>query len=90
MELEQIKLQQAIARQRQIEDQRRLDFAQQQFQQRQLDPYKRVQFMSDLLRGTSAVRGGEALYQPPQTALQQIVGVGLPAYGLYRGLSGQG
>jgi hypothetical protein len=90
LELEQMKLQQAIARQRQIEDQRRLDFAQQQFQQRQLDPYKRLQFMSDLLRGTSSMRGGEALYQAPQTALQQIVGVGLPAYGLYRGLSGQG
>ena len=46
--------------------------------------------MSDLLRGTSALRGGEALYQAPQSAAQQIVGLGLPAYGLYRGLSGQG
>ena len=46
--------------------------------------------MSDILRGTGTLQGGEALYTAPQTALQQIVGTGLPAYGLYRGLSGQG
>ena len=90
LELEQMKLQEAMARQQQIEDQRKLDFERQQFQQRQEDPYKRLSFMSDLLRGTSALRGGEALYQAPQSAAQQIVGLGLPAYGLYRGLSGQG
>jgi len=88
-EMEQLKLQEAIARQKQIEDQRRLDYAQQQFQQRAEDPFTRLGFMSDILRGTSALRGGTAIYDAPQTALQQIVGTGLPAYGLYRSLSGQ-
>ena len=89
-EMGQLKLQDAMAKQQQIEDQRQLDYLQQQFQARQKDPYKRLQFMSDILRGTGNIRGGEALYQAPQTALQQIVGTGLPAYGLYRSLQGQG
>ena len=89
-EMNQLKLQDAIAKQRQIEEQRQLDYLQQQFQARQKDPYKRLQFMSDILRGTGNIRGGEALYSAPQTALQQIVGTGLPAYGLYRSLQGQG
>lgn len=89
-EMGQLKLQDAIAKQRQIEEQRQLDYLQQQFQARQKDPYKRLQFMSDILRGTGNIRGGEALYSAPQTALQQIVGTGLPAYGLYRSLQGQG
>ena len=89
-ELAQLKMQAQIAREKQIEEQRRLDYEQQQFQQKQKDPYKREQFMSDILRGTGTLQGGEALYTAPQTALQQIVGTGLPAYGLYRGLSGQG
>ena len=88
-ELNQLKLQAQIAREKQIEEQRRLDYEQQQFQQKQKDAYKREQFMSDILRGTGTLQGGEALYTAPQTALQQIVGTGLPAYGLYRGLSGQ-
>lgn len=90
LELGQIKLQEALARQQQIEEQRELDYYQRQFQQRQQDPYKRLSFMSDLLRGTSNMRGGETLYEAPQTAVQQIVGTGLPAYGIYRSMQGQG
>ena len=89
-EMNQLKIADAIAKQRQIEEQRQLDYLQQQFQERQKDPYKRLQFVSDILRGTGNIRGGEALYQAPQTALQQIVGTGLPAYGLYRSLQGPG
>tara|TARA_R100001086_G_scaffold50537_2_gene22448 strand:- start:8008 stop:9126 length:1119 start_codon:yes stop_codon:yes gene_type:complete len=87
-EFEQLKLQEAIARQQQIEDQRRLDYLQKQFERRTEDPFTRLGFMSDILRGTSALRGGTAIYDAPQTALQQIVGTGLPAYGLYRSLTG--
>ena len=44
--------------------------------------------MSDILRGTSALQGGTAMYEAPQSALQQIVGTGLPAFALYRSLMG--
>lgn len=64
-----------------------LDEQRKMFQEKAEMPYKDIGFMSDLLRGTSALRGGTAMYEAPQTALQQIVGTGLPAYAMYRGLS---
>ena len=83
-------MQSDIAGQAQREEQARLDAAYAQFAQEQQDPYMRLGFMSDILRGTSALQGGRAIYEAPQSAAQQILGVGLPAYAMYRGLNPQG
>lgn len=77
-----------IASQAQLEEQARLDAAYADFVQQQQDPYMRLGFMSDILRGTSALQGGKAVYEAPQSAAQQILGAGLPAYAMYRGLQG--
>ena len=79
-------MQSDIARQAQMEEQSRLDQAYADFAQAEQDPYMRLGFMSDILRGTSALQGGQAIYQAPQSAAQQMLGVGLPAYAMYRGL----
>jgi hypothetical protein len=83
-------MQSDIAGQAQAEEQARLDAAYAQFAQEQQDPYMRLGFMSDILRGTSALQGGRAIYEAPQSAAQQILGAGLPAYAMYRGLNPQG
>jgi hypothetical protein len=83
-------MQSDIAGQAQREEQARLDAAYSQFAQEQQDPYMRLGFMSDILRGTSALQGGRAIYEAPQSAAQQILGAGLPAYAMYRGLNPQG
>lgn len=83
-------MQSDIAGQAQREEQARLDAAYAQFAQEQQDPYMRLGFMSDILRGTSALQGGRAIYEAPQSAAQQILGAGLPAYAMYRGMQGQG
>jgi hypothetical protein len=81
-------MQSDIAGQAQREEQGRLDAAYAQFAQEQQDPYMRLGFMSDILRGTSALQGGRAIYEAPQSAAQQFLGAGLPAYAMYRGLQG--
>ena len=58
-----------------------------QFQEEQAAPFKQLGFMSDILRGTSALQGGRTLYEAPQSLAQQAVGLGLPAYAMYRGLT---
>ena len=83
-------MQSDIGSQAQREEQARLDAAYSQFAQEQQDPYMRLGFMSDILRGTSALQGGRAIYEAPQSAAQQILGAGLPAYAMYRGLNPQG
>ena len=87
-EMAQLDFMDRIAKQQALEDQRYLDYLQSEFQAQQEDPYKRLGFMSDILRGTSALQGGTAMYEAPQSALQQIVGTGLPAFALYRSLMG--
>ena len=79
-------LQSDIAGLGQLEEQARLDQLYADFAQAQQDPYMRRGFMSDILRGTSALQGGKAMYEAPQSAAQQLLGVGLPAYAMYRGL----
>jgi hypothetical protein len=57
------------------------------FQEEQQMPFKQLGFMSDILRGTSALQGGRAIYEAPQSLAQQAVGIGLPAYAMYKGLT---
>ena len=58
-----------------------------QFQEEQAAPFKQLGFMSDILRGTGSLAGGRAIYEAPQSLAQQAVGLGLPAYAMYRGLT---
>jgi len=60
------------------------------FQAQQADPYTRLGFMSDLLRGSSnlAQTGGRAIYQQPVSAVNQAAGLGLSAVALNKLLSG--
>ena len=80
------KLQAAAAAQGQAESQRKLDLAYQDFIAQQQDPYKRLGFMSDILRGSSnlAGTGGKTVYEQPPSLLSQITGPGLLGLGLYR------
>jgi hypothetical protein len=57
------------------------------FQEEQAGPFKQLGFMSDILRGTGSLAGGRAIYEAPQSLAQQAVGLGLPAYAMYRGLT---
>jgi hypothetical protein len=80
------KLQTAAAAQDQAERQRELDLKYQDFIAQQQDPYKRLGFMSDILRGSSnlAGTGGKTVYEQQPSLLSQITGPGLLGLGLYR------
>ena len=80
------KLQSAAAAQDQAERQRDLDLKYQDFIAQQQDPYKRLGFMSDILRGSSnlAGTGGKTVYEQQPSLLSQITGPGLLGLGLYR------
>jgi hypothetical protein len=83
------KLQSAAAAQDQAERQRDLDLKYQDFISQQQDPYKRLGFMSDILRGSAnlAGTGGKTVYEAPPSMLSQITGPGLLGLGLYRELN---
>jgi len=83
------KLQSAAAAQDQAERQRKLDLDYQDFISQQQDPYKRLGFMSDILRGSAnlAGTGGKTIYEAPPSMLSQITGPGLLGLGLYRELN---
>jgi len=80
------KLQSAAAAQDQAERQRELDLEYQDFIAQQQDPYKRLGFMSDILRGSAnlAGTGGKTVYEQQPSFLSQITGPGLLGLGLYR------
>jgi hypothetical protein len=80
------KLQSAAAAQDQAERQRELDLEYQDFIAQQQDPYKRLGFMSDILRGSAnlAGTGGKTVYEQQPSLLSQITGPGLLGLGLYR------
>ena len=89
-QLANIQFQNQMAAQRQAEQQARLDMAYGDFQAQQADPYTRLGFMSDLLRGSSnlAQTGGRAIYQQPPSAISQIGGLGLSGLALQKLMSG--
>jgi hypothetical protein len=80
------KLQSAAAAQDQAERQREMDLKYQDFISQQQDPYKRLGFMSDILRGSAnlAGTGGKTVYEQSPSLLSQITGPGLLGLGLYR------
>ena len=89
-QLANIQFQNQMAAQRQAEQQAMLDMAYGDFQAQQADPYTRLGFMSDLLRGSSnlAQTGGRAIYQQPPSAISQIGGLGLSGLALQKLMSG--
>ena len=47
----------------------------------QNDPYKRMSFMSDIIRGAPLSKTGETQYQAPPSMLNTVAGLGTIAYG---------
>ena len=45
-------------------------------------PYKQLGFMSDIIRGAPLTQTGSSVYQAPPTAMQNVMSLGLGAYGL--------
>lgn len=70
----------------QMERQKALDQAYQDFITQQQHPYKQLGFLSDILRGSSnlTATGGKTVYEAPPSVLSQITGPGLLAYGAYK------
>ena len=86
-ELAMRQLQLQAAQQEQAARQAQIDAQIRAFQEAQQAPFKQLGFMSDILRGTGSLAGGRAIYEAPQSTLQQVIGTGLPAYAMYKGLT---
>jgi hypothetical protein len=66
-------------------EQQRLGQAYQDFQNQRQYPYQQLAFMSDMLRGLPLSQQSQTMYQAPPSALSQVGGLGLTAYGLFGG-----
>jgi hypothetical protein len=66
-------------------EQQRLAQAYQDFQNQRQYPYQQLAFMSDMLRGLPLSQQAQTMYQAPPSALSQVGGLGLTAYGLFGG-----
>jgi hypothetical protein len=69
----------------QADAQKLLDLKYQDFIAQQQDPYKRLGFMSDILRGSAnlAGTGGKTIYEQPPSQTSQLLGAGLGAASIY-------
>jgi len=77
------KLQNVYGGQMQQQAQRPLDQAYQDFQNQQNNPYKQLGFMSDLVRGLPLGQQSTSnVYQGPGSAVGQLAGLGMGAYGV--------
>jgi hypothetical protein len=79
------KAQEAFGAMNQADAQKLLDLKYQDFLQQQQDPYKRLGFMSDILRGSAnlAATGGKTIYEAPPSVASQVGGLGLAGLGVY-------
>lgn len=79
------KAQEAFGAMDQADAQKLLDLKYQDFLQQQQDPYKRLGFMSDILRGSAnlAATGGKTVYEAPPSLASQVGGLGLAGLGVY-------
>jgi hypothetical protein len=69
----------------QFEQQRAQDVLNAQYQDflnYQNYPYKQLGFMSDLIRGTPTTQSASTIYQAPPTTMQNLMSLGLGAYGM--------
>lgn len=71
----------ALQQQRQ---QQILDAKYQDFLNQQADQYKKISFMSDVLRGGPLVQATDQRFTAPPSAVSQLAGLGLAGYGLSR------
>ena len=79
------KAQEAFGAMDQADAQKLLDLKYQDFIAQQQDPYKRLGFMSDILRGSAnlAGTGGKTIYEQPPSQTSQLLGAGLGAASIY-------
>jgi hypothetical protein len=75
-------LQNQLGLQQQQQAQNVLNTNYQNFMAEQNDPYKRLGFYSDIVRGAPLMQTGSSVYQPSPTAMQNLTSLGLGAYGL--------
>jgi hypothetical protein len=68
--------------------QQRLAAQYQQFMEEQQAPYKQLEFMSGILRGTPATAGTTSFYQQPPSTLSMIAGLSGGLGGLFGNLGG--
>lgn len=76
-------LQSQYGAQRQAQEQKGLDTAYQDFLTQKNYPYQQLSYMANLVRGTPMGMNTQSqVYQAPPSALGQVAGLGLGAYGL--------
>lgn len=83
-DLDRLKFQEAMGQLSQAEQQRLYDLQYQDFLAQQQDPYTRLGFMSDILRGSGSLAKNVGVYEPAPSQLQQMVGPGLLGLGIYK------
>jgi hypothetical protein len=75
-------LQNQLGLQQQQQAQNVLNTNYQNFMAEQNDPYKRLGFYSDIVRGAPLMQTGSSVYAGAPTAMQNLTSLGLGAYGL--------
>ena len=75
-------LQNQLGLQQQQQAQNVLNTNYQNFMAEQNDPYKRLGFYSDIVRGAPLTQTGSSVYQAAPTGMQNLTSLGLGAYGL--------
>jgi hypothetical protein len=76
-------IQNAFGGQQQQQTQNVLNQQYQDFLNQQNYPYKQLNFMSDIIRGTPTTTLGSSMYQQPPSLLNQVAGLGTAAAGLF-------
>jgi hypothetical protein len=75
-------LQNQLGQQEQQRSQEVLNNQYQDFLNYQNYPYKQLGFMSDLIRGTPTTQSASTMYQAPPSSMQNLMSLGLGAYGI--------
>jgi len=76
-------IQNAFGGQQQQQTQNVMNQQYQDFLNQENAPYKQLNFMSDVIRGTPTTTLGSSMYQSPPSLLNQVAGLGTAAAGLF-------
>lgn len=76
-------IQNAFGGQQQQQTQNVMNQQYQDFLNQENAPYKQLNFMSDIVRGTPTTSLGSSMYQSPPSLLNQVAGLGTAAAGLF-------
>jgi hypothetical protein len=76
-------IQNAFGGQQQQQTQNVMNQQYQDFLNQQNAPYKQLNFMSDIIRGTPTTNLGSTMYQQPPSLLNQVAGLGVAGAGLF-------